>query len=87
MTTEDLRDYISFLIKPILQYPDEFTIDMTDEDTGVLYTISTNQSDFGRIIGKSGATISMIRAIVRIVGITNEIEVVSIELPDADTKN
>jgi predicted RNA-binding protein YlqC (UPF0109 family) len=85
MTIEDLREYISFLIKPILQFPDEFKIEVKEDYMGVLYTISMNQEDFGRVIGKKGVTIGMIRAIVRIVGITNGIRP-AILLPDENSR-
>lgn len=83
MTKEDIKVYIENMIRPILSKPGDLAIDVMADELGVLYTLSANKADFGRIIGKQGGTINAIRTIVRIVGLTYGIRP-SVKIPDPD---
>lgn len=56
--------YLEDLIKGLVDFPTEVQIFESRDDMGVLYSISADPLDVGRIIGKAGDTIHAIRKIM-----------------------
>lgn len=62
-----MKSYLTLLISPILDYPDALTIDEIDDEQGKLFSVRVSKNDMGRVIGKEGQTVKLIRNFVAIV--------------------
>lgn len=62
-----MEDLLRFIITHIVENPDAVTIDKEDIDGSIKFTITAQENDIGKIIGKNGKTISAIRNLVKIV--------------------
>lgn len=66
------RDFIEFVVKNIVDNPDEVEIERTIDDLGVLITLKVAKEDMGKIIGKSGQTAKAMRILLRLIGSRTE---------------
>lgn len=69
------KEFLEMLIKALVDNPNDVVIDRTVDEMGVLLTLSVNQSDMGKIIGRSGNTAKAIRTLLRVVGMKNNARV------------
>jgi predicted RNA-binding protein YlqC (UPF0109 family) len=69
------KDFLEFLIKSLVDHPEDVQIDRKVDEMGVLLTLRVNSEDMGQIIGKEGSTAKAIRNLVRIVGLKNQARV------------
>lgn len=66
------QDFVEFVVKSIVGKPDAVKIDRKIDEKGVLLTLSVDQEDLGRVIGKRGATAQSIRTLLRALGTKND---------------
>ena len=52
--------------------PDDVKIDRSIDEKGVLLTLTVNEEDLGRIIGRRGSTAQSLRALLRALGTKND---------------
>lgn len=77
------QEFLEFLVKSLVDHPDEVRIDRKVDEMGVLLSLKLNPEDMGQIIGRGGATARSIRSLVRIVGLKNHARVnLKIEEPE-----
>jgi predicted RNA-binding protein YlqC (UPF0109 family) len=62
------KDFIEYVVKNIVDHPDDVHLERTIDDRGVLLTLSVNPEDMGKIIGKAGGTAKAIRTLLRVLG-------------------
>jgi predicted RNA-binding protein YlqC (UPF0109 family) len=62
------KDFIEYVVKNIVDHPDDVKLERTIDDRGVLLTLSVNPDDMGKIIGKAGGTAKAIRTLLRVLG-------------------
>lgn len=89
MTSNDSadRDFLEFLVKSIVDYPDDVKVDRKVDEMGVLLTLRVNRNDMGNVIGRQGATAKAIRSLLRIVGIKHNARVnLKIEEPEGSVR-
>lgn len=60
--------FLEFLIKALVDHPDDVKIKRTVDEMGVLMTLDVNPEDMGKVIGRSGNTAKAIRILLRVVG-------------------
>lgn len=75
MVTEADKDFLEFVIKSLVDNPNDVKIDRRVDEMGVLLTLKVNPEDMGQVIGKAGSTARAIRNLVRIVGLKNHARV------------
>lgn len=81
------KDFLEYLIKALVDHPEDVKIDRKVDEMGVLLSLRVNPEDMGQIIGKAGATARAIRSLVRIVGLKNHARVnLKIEEPEGSKK-
>ncbi|HOC96383.1 MAG TPA: KH domain-containing protein [bacterium] len=68
-------DFVEYIVKSIVQYPEDVKIDRTVDEMGVLLTLHINPADMGQIIGRKGQTARSIRTLLKIVGAKNNARV------------
>ncbi|MCD6402609.1 KH domain-containing protein [bacterium] len=69
------QEFLEFVIKSLVDHPDDVKVDRAVDEMGVLLTLSVHPDDMGQIIGKGGSTARAIRNLVRIVGLKNHARV------------
>jgi uncharacterized protein len=60
--------FVEFVVKSIVDNPDDVKTDRTVDEMGVLITLSVSPSDMGKIIGKEGRTAKALRTLLRVLG-------------------
>ena len=73
-TTAD-RDFVEYVVKQIVEKPDEVVVERVVDEMGVLITLKVSKDDKGKIIGKSGQTAKALRILPRIIGSKNNARV------------
>ncbi|PIQ79884.1 RNA-binding protein [Candidatus Peregrinibacteria bacterium CG11_big_fil_rev_8_21_14_0_20_41_10] len=66
-TTKD-RDFVEFVIKSIVDYPEQVEILRTIDDLGILITVKVAKDDMGKVVGRNGQTAKAMRVLLRLVG-------------------
>lgn len=69
------RDFVEYVVKQIVQFPDEVSVERTIDELGVLLTLKVNKADMGKIVGKAGQTAKALRVLLRIIGSKNNARV------------
>ncbi len=67
--------FLDFVIKALVDNPDDVKITRTVDEMGVLMTLDVNPADMGKIIGREGQTAKAIRTLLRVVGMKNNARV------------
>ena len=62
------QQFIEYVVKNLVDHPDDVKIERSIDDRGVLLELTVNEEDMGRIIGKAGSTAKAIRTLLRVVG-------------------
>jgi uncharacterized protein len=71
----DDKAFLEYIVKALVDYPDDVKIDRTVDEMGVLITMTVNASDMGKIIGRQGNTAKAIRTLLRVIGMKNNARV------------
>ncbi|MES3004532.1 MAG: KH domain-containing protein [Patescibacteria group bacterium] len=67
--------FLDFVVKALVEKPDDVKITRTVDEMGVLMTLDVNREDMGKIIGREGNTAKAIRTLLRVVGMKNNARV------------
>lgn len=87
MTDTKDKDFLEYLVKALVDHPEDVKVERRVDEMGVLLSLNVNPEDMGQIIGKAGSTARAIRALVRIVGLKNQARVnLKIEEPVGSTR-
>ncbi|MEI7480680.1 MAG: KH domain-containing protein [bacterium] len=70
MTEQDTK-FLDFVIKALVDNPDNVKIVRTVDEMGVLLTLDVDPADMGKVIGRMGNTAKAIRTLLRVVGMKN----------------
>ncbi|MFA6251419.1 MAG: KH domain-containing protein [Candidatus Paceibacterota bacterium] len=71
----DDKAFLEYIVKALVDYPDDVKIDRTVDEMGVLITMTVNGADMGKIIGRQGNTAKAIRTLLRVIGMKNNARV------------
>lgn len=81
------QDFLEYLVKSIVDNPDDVKVDRKVDEMGVLLSLKVNSQDMGVVVGRQGSTAKAIRSLLRIVGIKNNARVnLKIEEPEGSTR-
>ncbi len=61
-----MKDFVIWLVKSIASFPDEVSVEETEENDQILLKLSVAKDDMGKIIGTQGRVIKSIRNLVRV---------------------
>jgi len=75
MAMEKDQEFVDYVIKAIVNKPDEVKTERTVDDRGVLITLHVNPEDMGYVIGRQGQTARAVRTLLKIVGAKNDARV------------
>lgn len=62
------QEFVEFIIKSIVDHPDEVKTERKIDEMGVLLTLKVNPEDMGQVIGRQGSTARAIRTLLRVIG-------------------
>lgn len=75
--------FLEFVVKSIVDNPNDVQIKRTVDEMGVLLLLKVNPKDMGQVVGREGNTAKAIRSLLRIVGIKHNSRVnLKIEEPE-----
>jgi predicted RNA-binding protein YlqC (UPF0109 family) len=81
------QDFLEFLVKSLVDHPDDVKVERKVDEMGVLLLLKVHPMDMGQVVGRQGATAKAIRSLLRIVGIKNNARVnLKIEEPEGSTR-
>jgi len=81
------QEFLEYLVKSLVDHPDDVKVDRKVDEMGVLLSLRVNPLDMGQVVGRQGATAKAIRSLLRIVGIKNSARVnLKIEEPEGSTR-
>ncbi len=81
------EQFLDFLVKSIVDHPEDVKVDRKVDEMGVLLTLKVNPMDMGQVVGRKGSTAQAIRSLLRIVGIKNNARVnLKILEPEGSTR-
>lgn len=67
--------FVEYVVKAMVDHPEDVSTDRTVDEMGVLITLKVNQQDLGQIIGRQGQTAKSLRTLLRVVGAKNHARV------------
>jgi predicted RNA-binding protein YlqC (UPF0109 family) len=71
----DDKAFLEYVVKSLVDNPNDVAIDRTVDEMGVLITMTVNPADMGKIIGRQGNTAKAIRTLLRVIGMKNNARV------------
>ena len=71
----DDTQFLEFVVKALVDHPDDVKIKRTVDEMGVLMTLDVHPDDMGKVIGRAGNTAKAIRILLRVVGMKNNARV------------
>jgi predicted RNA-binding protein YlqC (UPF0109 family) len=81
------QDFLEYIVKTLVDHPDDVIVNRDVDEMGVLLTVKVNPEDMGQLIGRQGSTARAIRSLVKIIGLKNHARVnLKIEEPEGSTK-
>src|SRR3989344_5146620 len=84
---EQDQQFLEYVVKALVDNPNDVKINRTVDEMGVLLTLSVNKDDMGKVIGRSGQTAKAIRTVLRAVGMKNDARVnLKIEEPEGSER-
>ena len=60
-----MKELLEAIVKPLVQFPDEVNVTLTDREESQLLELRVNPSDMGKVIGKQGRIAKAIRTVMR----------------------
>jgi predicted RNA-binding protein YlqC (UPF0109 family) len=65
---ENDQEFVEYVIRAIVNHPDDVKTERTVDERGVLITLHVNPEDMGYVIGRQGQTARAVRTLLKIVG-------------------
>ncbi len=59
-----MKAFIEYVVKALVDHPEEVDLREVDGERVVVFELRLNQTDIGKVIGKSGRTITAIRTLL-----------------------
>lgn len=81
------QEFIEYIVKGIVNHPEDVRTERTVDERGVLITLHINPEDMGYVIGRQGQTARSLRTLLKIVGAKNNARVnLKIYEPEGSTR-
>lgn len=60
----DIKTLIKTIVEPLIDYPDDFSVDVVETEEFIEYHLNLHPDDIGRVIGRKGRVVRAIRTII-----------------------
>lgn len=64
--------FVQYVLQQICSNNDEIVVEAKDDDRGTLITVKVSAEDMGKVIGKSGQTVSALRTLLSVISAREE---------------
>jgi len=78
-----VKEFLDYVARSLVDKPDAVHIEVEEDDDQVTLTLSVDQADMGRVIGREGRIANAIRSLLRVMG-TKEGRHVELEIVDEE---
>lgn len=68
MPEEQDQAFVEYVVKALVDNPDDVKTERSVDEMGVLITLHINPNDMGQVIGRMGQTAKALRTLLRVVG-------------------
>ena len=68
MAMEQDQEFVEFVVKSLVDHPQDVRTERVVDEMGVLITLHLSPEDMGQVIGRQGQTAKAIRTLLRVVG-------------------
>lgn len=68
MAVEQDQEFVEYIVKALVDHPEEVRTERTVDEMGVLITLFISPEDMGTVIGRMGQTAKAVRTLLRVVG-------------------
>ena len=68
MEMEFDQEFVEYIVKALVDNPQDVRTERTVDEMGVLITLHINPADMGTVIGRMGQTAKAVRTLLRVVG-------------------
>ena len=69
------QEFVEYVVKAIVNHPEDVKTERVVDDRGVLITLHINQEDMGYVIGRQGQTARALRILLKTVGAKDDARV------------
>jgi predicted RNA-binding protein YlqC (UPF0109 family) len=69
------KEFIEYVVKMLVDKPEDVKVERKIDEMGVLVTLDVNAADMGMVIGREGATAKALRTLLRVIGARNNARV------------
>ena len=59
-----MKAFVEYVVKALVDHPEEVVVTEVETERAVIFELRMNQTDIGKVIGKSGRTINAIRSLL-----------------------
>jgi hypothetical protein len=59
-----MKEFLEFMARHLVDQPDRVRVEMEERDDKVVYRLSVDPADVGKVIGKQGRTAQALRTLV-----------------------
>ncbi len=63
-----MKELLEYIARRLVDKPDAVAVDVNLEDDDVILTLSVDEQDMGRVIGRDGRVANSIRSLLRVMG-------------------
>lgn len=81
------QEFIEYVVKALVDHPEEVKVSRKVDEMGVLITLDVHPEDMGMVIGREGMTAKSLRTLLRVIGAKNNARVnLKINEPEGSTR-
>ena len=70
-----MKEFLDYVARALVDNPDSVHIAVRDQDGEVELTLSVDEADMGRVIGRDGRIANAIRSLLRVMGTRDGVHV------------
>lgn len=59
-----MKQLIEAIVRPLVDHPEDIKVDRREEARKIVYHLTVNEADVGKVIGKNGRIANAIRTVV-----------------------
>lgn len=81
------QEFIEYVVKSLVDHPENVKVGRKIDEMGVLITLDVHPEDMGMVIGREGMTAKALRTLLRVIGAKNNARVnLKINEPEGSTR-